>query len=62
MSDMSDAPRMVPPYLNTEDDAGGPTTEIDGEQGLDPDADDAQIDSAEADRLAAEEGTADGDV
>jgi hypothetical protein len=60
MSDVSDTPPLTPPYLNDEgDDAETPTTEVDGDQALDPDADDAQVDSAEADRIAAEEGTAD---
>ncbi|RLK52634.1 hypothetical protein [Microbacterium telephonicum] len=36
------------------------TVEVDGETALDPDADDALVDSAAADRIAAETGTGDG--
>ena len=43
----------VPPILH-DDEADIPTKDVDGERVLDPDADDALIDSAEADRIAAE--------
>ncbi len=35
-----------------------PTTDVDGKEALDPDASDDLTDSAEADRVAAEEGVA----
>lgn len=41
----------VPPFAG-KDDEDVPTREVDGERVLDEDADDAQIDSAEADRAA----------
>ena len=43
----------VPPVPHDEDPAGVPTREVDGEHVLDPDVDDALVDSAEADRVAA---------
>ncbi|MGW9158335.1 MULTISPECIES: hypothetical protein [unclassified Microbacterium] len=43
----------VPPVPHDDDAAGVPTRDLDGEQVLDPDADDALVDSAEADRIAA---------
>lgn len=42
----------VPPILH-DDEADVPTKDVDGERVLDPDADGALIDSAEADRIAA---------
>ncbi|MGO4487434.1 hypothetical protein [Microbacterium oxydans] len=44
----------VPP-IRPDDDAavGVPTRDVDGERVLDPDVDDALVDSAEADRVAA---------
>lgn len=42
----------VPPILH-DDEADVPTKDVDGERVLDADADDALIDSAEADRIAA---------
>jgi len=44
----------VPPIPHDDDPAGVPTQDVDGERVLDPDVDDALIDSAEADRVAAE--------
>ncbi|MFK3678896.1 hypothetical protein ACI2IP_14285 [Microbacterium sp. NPDC090218] len=44
----------VPPIPHDDDPAGVPTKDVDGELVLDPDVDDALIDSAEADRVAAE--------
>lgn len=49
---LGDDERPADPTV-TEDDV---TTEVDGERKLDPDANDDLIDSAEADRIAAEEG------
>ncbi|MGS0560128.1 hypothetical protein [Microbacterium aurugineum] len=43
----------IPPIPQDEDREGAPTQEVDGERVLDPDVDDALIDSAEADRVAA---------
>lgn len=43
----------LPPILH-DDEADVPTKDVDGERVLDPDADDALVDSAEADRIAAE--------
>lgn len=43
----------IPPLPQDEDHEGAPTQEVDGERVLDPDVDDALIDSAEADRVAA---------
>lgn len=55
---MSNPPPIPPiPSLGDESDDeldGVPTREVDGEREIDPDADDSQVDSAEADRLAAE--------
>lgn len=51
----------IPPIIPIPDDDasdGVPTREVDGETVLDPDADDAQITSVEADRIAS---TADSD-
>jgi hypothetical protein len=42
----------LPPILH-DDEADVPTKDVDGERVLDPDADDALVDSAEADRIAA---------
>lgn len=53
-------PPPIPPIPSLGDESGDqeqdgvPTREVDGERELDPDADDAQVDSAEADRIAAE--------
>lgn len=47
----------LPPYIPVPDDhvpEGEPTVEVDGRAELDPDADEDLIDSADADRLAAE--------
>ena len=44
---------------DSDDDA---TREVDGEEVLDPDANDDQVDSAEADRIAADPDDADDDV
>ncbi|MFJ6531115.1 hypothetical protein [Microbacterium sp. NPDC091662] len=43
----------VPPIPHDDDPGAVPTREVDGERVLDPDVDDALIDSAEADRVAA---------
>lgn len=43
----------VPPIPHDDDPDGVPTRDVDGERVLDPDVDDALIDSAEADRIAA---------
>ncbi len=44
----------VPPIRPDDDDAAGvPTRDVDGERVLDADVDDALVDSAEADRIAA---------
>ncbi|WP_217184233.1 hypothetical protein [Streptomyces sp. AC495_CC817] len=43
----------VPPFPDDDPD-GVPTRDVDGEPTLDPDADPNAVDSAEADRLAAE--------
>ncbi|EYT58969.1 MULTISPECIES: hypothetical protein [Microbacterium] len=43
----------VPPVPHDDDAPNVPTREVDGERVLDPDVDDALVDSAEADRLAA---------
>ncbi|PRA79994.1 hypothetical protein [Microbacterium sp. MYb66] len=52
----------VPP-LPADDDADAvPTRDVDGERVLDPDIDDDAVDSAEADRLAAEVGDPDDDT
>lgn len=55
---MSNPPPIPPiPSLGDESDDerdGVPTREVDGEREIDPDADDSQIDSADADRLAAD--------
>lgn len=45
----------VPPIPHDDDAAGVPTRDVDGERVLDPDVDDALVDSAEADRVAAGE-------
>lgn len=43
----------LPPDDDPTDPTGVPTREVDGERLLDPDVDDALVDSAEADRVAA---------
>lgn len=43
----------VPPVTHDDDAADVPTQDVDGERVLDPDVDDALVDSAEADRVAA---------
>jgi hypothetical protein len=43
----------VPPIPHDDDPAGAPTRDVEGEDALDPDIDDALVDSAEADRIAA---------
>jgi len=50
----------IPPFIADDDadDANAPLRDVDGEEQLDPDADADGIDSAEADRLAAERGEA----
>jgi len=55
---MSNPAVPFPPPLPRKDDGAQevPTTEVDGETTLDPDANDELIDSAEADRIAAEGG------
>lgn len=56
---MSNPAVPFPPPLPRKDDSNEEivTTEVDGETTLDPDANDELIDSAEADRLAAEGGS-----
>lgn len=52
----------VPPLVPLPDDDGThgvPTQEVDGETTVDPDADDAQVNSADADRVAADGAQAD---
>lgn len=44
----------VPPLGDDDETLEAPTREVDGERELDPDADPDRIDSADADRLAAE--------
>ncbi|MEV4738410.1 MULTISPECIES: hypothetical protein [unclassified Microbacterium] len=44
----------VPPLDGDDEDVESATREVDGERELDPDANPERIDSAEADRLAAE--------
>ena len=43
----------VPPFSDDDGAEGVPTKDVDGDRVLDPDVDDAQVDSAEADRVAA---------
>lgn len=43
----------VPPVPHDDDASDVPTREVDGERVLDPDVDDALVDSAKADRIAA---------
>jgi hypothetical protein len=43
----------VPPIPHDDDPAGVPTRDVDGDRVLDADVDDALVDSAEADRVAA---------
>lgn len=50
---MSNPFPLVPPLPDGEEPEGVPTRDADGERVLDPDVDDALVDSAEADRLAA---------
>lgn len=50
---MSNPPPPIPPFTG-DDTEDVPTRIVDGKEVPDPDADDAQVDSAEADRLAAE--------
>lgn len=61
---MTDNPVVPFPPLADGDDAGAATdavrdedvtVEVDGDRQLDPDADDAQVDSAAADRIASQE-------
>jgi len=53
----------IPPILPLPEDDdetttdGVPTREVDGEQTIDPDADDSQINSADADRVASGDDT-----
>jgi hypothetical protein len=49
-------PGLVPGPIGDDDPADEPVQEVDGETVLDPDADPDRIDSADADRIAAEEG------
>ena len=51
---MSNPFPAVPPLPHGDDPDAVPTRDVDGERVLDPDVDDALIDSAEADRVAAE--------
>lgn len=44
----------VPPLDGDDENPDAPTVEVDGERELDPDANPERIDSADADRLAAE--------
>lgn len=52
----SSIPPSIPPLGDEQ--AGISTTDLDGDEVLDPDANDDLTDSAEADRVAAEEGIA----
>lgn len=52
-------PPPIPPIPPLDEDAENatgdvPTQDVDGERRIDPDADDSQVDSAEADRIAAD--------
>lgn len=55
----------IPPLVPLPDDGDAndsvPRQDIDGEPVIDPDADPDQVDSADADRIAAEHGTTDQD-
>jgi len=60
MSNPYPAPYPLPDDGENRDDL--PTTEVDGDEVLDPDANDDLIDSADADRLAAGEDDVDDEV